>query len=1118
MAQAKRQSNLFTAENWSAVYESFREINLQAYDFATIKDSMIDHIRTVYPDDFNDWINNQEFIFILDTLAFLGQNLAFRMDLNSRENFISTAERKESILRLANMLSYNSKRNYPSRGLLKLSEIQTTEDIRDSNGRSLQNVPIHWNDELNPDWREQFILVINSLCIANSQFGSPIKRINNKAITTELYRMNTLDNSSIVQPFSKNVAGSSQTFEIVNPDFDNNGMFFERTPDPLDRRHIIYRSDGNGDESPDTGFFVYFKQGTLSKSDYNYSVKTESRKQIIDKEDINETDVWVQQISNVGDIINEWISVPSTSALPYNDIPDYIGNVFKAQTLSDDKVSIEFPTSETGSIPFGIFRYWYRQSNGLSYTIKTNDMSGVNTTYKYTASGGKSANVYSVSMKSDLQYEVQNAQSTETIEQIRERAPDNYYMQDRIISGEDYNIAPLRQGNIVLKSKALNRTYSGNSAFIDINDPTGNYQNVNMFGDDGILYQHISTISSTTSSLDSASPESIIMNEIEPLLESPEVNNLFYSAYSHTVPLTDVNGGVIELTWEPHTDSDLSLGNFIDINMDIYEIPLGTQVKFADDTWVTVVSNSEILGNVYYVLSSDVDRGLIATHTNTQYDYKFTSVERIILQTELQNKTPFSMTFGGNPAKWHVVTDSESNLVNIMKPVYIETFEDNVSWVLSFVPSENNTWLTFVRGLYYTFESENTVKFYFTDFPNQVSNVTGLKSADTLKILKDTSMGVDKILSVVGDIKTKYGYSDPNKARVSYELNDVGDPIDPDIFNGTIGNEELFWKTTDNMENYIGTDKPIGFGKFDLVTSIEPSDLAPYKGKYVRYITPNQLNFLYYVDSMLRPIYTLLYTTVKGGIDTHYYLNDEMRYVINDNGDSVYSINRQIILDDDLNEYEYSYRVGSLNTYFQYKHIAVSGERIDPSITNINDIYVLTTSYYNSIQEWVGTAPSKRGIYPIEPSTFDLTVTFASLEKNKSISDTIIWHSAKFRRLFGDVALGDEDLQASFKVMRLNGSIKSDNELKQSVIDAVNRFFNIDNWSFGDSFYYTELSTYIHQELNSDVASVVIVPKNGSSFGTLFEIPSNPYELFISTATVHDVNIISGLTQSNLNF
>ena len=85
------------------------------------------------------------------------------------------------------------------------------------------------------------------------------------------------------------------------------------------------------------------------------------------------------------------------------------------------------------------------------------------------------------------------SESTETIEQIRERAPDNYYMQDRIISGEDYNIAPLRQGNIVLKSKALNRTYSGNSAFIDINDPTGNYQNVNMFGDDGILYQHIST-------------------------------------------------------------------------------------------------------------------------------------------------------------------------------------------------------------------------------------------------------------------------------------------------------------------------------------------------------------------------------------------------------------------------------------------------------------------------------------------------------------------------------------------------------------------------------------------------------------------------------------------------
>lgn len=53
-----------------------------------------------------------------------------------------------------------------------------------------------------------------------------------------------------------------------------------------------------------------------------------------------------------------------------------------------------------------------------------------------------------------------------------------YYTQNRFVNGEDYNVAPLSLGNTVLKSKkAINRLYSGQSRFIDINDPTGKYQN-----------------------------------------------------------------------------------------------------------------------------------------------------------------------------------------------------------------------------------------------------------------------------------------------------------------------------------------------------------------------------------------------------------------------------------------------------------------------------------------------------------------------------------------------------------------------------------------------------------------------------------------------------------------
>jgi len=49
------------------------------------------------------------------------------------------------------------------------------------------------------------------------------------------------------------------------------------------------------------------------------------------------------------------------------------------------------------------------------------------------------------------------------------------------------------------------------------------------------------------------------------------------------------------------------------------------------------------------------------------------------------------------------------------------------------------------------------------------------------------------------------------------------------------------------------------------------------------------------------------------------------------------------------------------------------------------------------------------------------------------------------------------------------------------------------------------------------VSSVVIVPLNPlKTFGDLYEIRSAPNEIFVSAATVADVQIISALTQSNI--
>ena len=160
MAQAQRHSNLFAAEDFRTIYRSFSEINFTAYDFDTIKTSMIEYLVRNFPEEFNDFIESSEFIAIVELLAYMGQTIAFRQDLNTRENFLDTAERDESILRLAKMLNYVPKRNLPGAGLLKIYSVRTTEEIFDSNGKDVSNQTIIWNDVNNGDYLEQILLVL----------------------------------------------------------------------------------------------------------------------------------------------------------------------------------------------------------------------------------------------------------------------------------------------------------------------------------------------------------------------------------------------------------------------------------------------------------------------------------------------------------------------------------------------------------------------------------------------------------------------------------------------------------------------------------------------------------------------------------------------------------------------------------------------------------------------------------------------------------------------------------------------------------------------------------------------------------------------------------------------
>src|SRR6056300_768974 len=171
MANTTRQTAIFGVEDWKRIYQTYREADFQSYDFETLRKSFVDYIRLYYPESYNDYIESSEFVALLDVMAFMGQALSFRNDLNTRENFLDTAERRDSVVRLAELVGYTPKRNQSAKGFIKVTSVSTTENVVDYNGINLSNVVVNWNDTVNTNWLEQFTVIVNSAMVSSQRFG-----------------------------------------------------------------------------------------------------------------------------------------------------------------------------------------------------------------------------------------------------------------------------------------------------------------------------------------------------------------------------------------------------------------------------------------------------------------------------------------------------------------------------------------------------------------------------------------------------------------------------------------------------------------------------------------------------------------------------------------------------------------------------------------------------------------------------------------------------------------------------------------------------------------------------------------------------------------------------------
>jgi hypothetical protein len=1118
MSATERQTDLFAGELWTVLYQAFPSINFNASDPVSINQALQNYLQINYPENFNDWIISSEFVAIIDLLSWLAGTLAFKTDIAARENFLDTAEAKESVLRLARFLSYNPSRCQTASGILKITAVSTNNDVYDSFGNDLINTTINWNDPNNANWFEQFTYVMNDAFVTTNPFGVPLSQGTVSSIATQLYRVNGLTSNDTLG-FSSTVSGVAMDFEVCDGDFLSGGTLFERDPNPnVNAFQLYYLNDNNGYSSSRTGFFLLFKQGSTQSQTFNISIPIENQLLSIAVQNINQTDVWVDTVDDSGNVLIDWTMVPAifNSNVTYNSIPINQRNIFSVITGTNDQITVRFSDGRFGNAPSGNVKVAYRVSNGLSYQIKAQEINNVQLPVQYINSVTGATQTLTITF--GLFEAVSNSAASETIESIRQRAPRVYGTQGRMVSGEDYNAFPLST-NLAVKINAVNRVYSGQSRYIDLHDPTGTYQDLSIFAEDGILFREArDSYFEIPSSLNQTNSQ-IISGYIQPVITQYTISNVIRDVLlqntnyvTSTFPTLQWSGGMIDVSpqgliwttsnanlfqttgWFSQTQNLIQPGSIVQFN--IAGVP----------TWVAVIDIQPPINTVPLTdaagpvtLGQEVPSGSLVLAILPSATVQPSAVLTTVL-TQMNLKLSYSLWYdysNGNSTNGPVwVMNAPASDFGTPEPALVGTQLQimNVNYI-------GGIWRITAQGLNYVFESVSDVEWFFNG-NTALAAATGEADLDLIRVM-----------------------------RINRNLNDVrGYAFSKDYY----FTQDRMWSYPDGTEEarrcVVLLNDSTGDGYPDAPDTL-----------YAVMSSIEQNNYLFWSNAANPPYDLPLYTVVI--YDTNTLLQADSTQVIGTVGfqvtstetflsDETFWVYNGTIWQQDLNAVYRMERGRGPNVgaswvtrdgvlvpsgdelVFQWKHYAESDHRIDPCTTNIIDIFVLTYSYDSAIRQWI-TAGAVVANMPTAPSELDLSIAFSALSQYQMFSDTIIWRPVSYKLLFGNGA--DPELMAQFKVVRLVNATISDGQIQSGVITAINTFFAVSNWDFGETFYYTELAAYIHQQMVGMISSVVLVPLAAdSAFGNNFETSCDPDEIFISTATVSNVTIITSNTATNL--
>ena len=448
-----------------------RKVNYLNKDFSQFRENLINFSKTYFPQTYTDFNESSPGMMFIEMASYIGDVLGYYIDDTLKESLLTTAEDRENLMDIANIMGYKTKPIAPA--ITQLSVYQT--------------VPSKFNSsagDYEPD-TEYFLRVKQGLQVRSTSSGILFT-------STELLDFND-ENEREISIYERDSQGKPSLYLVkkkvnaISAEVKSITVNFGSTPEEFSNINISDRnvidvydvrdSDGNKwYEVPYLGQeMVYVDYPTSEQNDkdlaqFKNSVSNvlrliKSSRRFVTKTNSDNT---TSLVFGGGTATNDETLIPNFKnvGLGLNSSIDKLGSSFDPSNF--------LKTKSYGQAPTGEFTISYYAGGGVDSNVPANDLVQIdNIEFDEDENffSGREARLFNATKNSvavDNEAPARGGRGEESIEEIRQNALASFGAQNRAVTRKDYQVRAL---SLPSKYGKVAKAYCSADGELDNNSP-----------------------------------------------------------------------------------------------------------------------------------------------------------------------------------------------------------------------------------------------------------------------------------------------------------------------------------------------------------------------------------------------------------------------------------------------------------------------------------------------------------------------------------------------------------------------------------------------------------------------------------------------------------------------